>query len=312
MTIELDKITFIRAEAFGAKGDGKTDDRPAIQEAIDYALQNKIREVKLGDGLFKIGDTLHLGYGAGTSTVSLTGTGIKYRAEAGFGGTAIFADFNDRPAIAIQGGYYSEVKGITVKGLNQTPYRFNTYNSTDKTPTKQAELMTDPNNWIDPSLPKSADSQHAPYAAIAIDPYSGSRPADSYPDVMYPAWTGIHTQYNNQTFSSGVAIENVWIQGFMVGIVSQPCDADGNGDFLKIHRCKFEALKYGISIGNVNSRNVSIRDCEYDFLYTFLTNRIHGRQIGQFGGPIDNISGTRSLSNVNYFWLFPTFGDLTP
>ena len=36
---------------------------------------------------------------------------------------------------------------------------------------------------------------------------------------------------------------------------------------------------------------MSIRDCEYVYLYTFLTNSTHGVQGGRLDGPIDNVSG---------------------
>jgi hypothetical protein len=297
----LDEITFIRAEWFGAKGDNQTDDRPAIQQAIDYALQHHIREVKLGDGIFRIGDTLHLGYGKTFSSISLTGTGTKTRGEPGFAGTAIFADFNDRPAIAIQGARYSEVKRITLIGRN-----FKHIRDTFQIPqNKWSQIIINPSTWIDPSFPQSADSLYAPYAAIAIDPYSGQQPVRSdqrqvypYPDVTYPSWTGIQEQYKKE-FSSGVVIENVQIHGFVVGIVNQPCNADGNGDFTKIHKCLFERLKYAISVGNGQSRNVSIRDCEYASVYTFLTNTVHGKQSGRLDGPVENISGGVSYQFAN-------------
>jgi hypothetical protein len=254
---------FVRAEWFGAKGNDYTnkklsdipDSTSAIQRAIDYALQNHIQEVKLGDGIFRITDTLQLGYGLTFNSISLTGTGSRYGAVAAFGGTAIFADFNDRPALAIQGARYSSVKALTLQGRNfddiQQKFSFET------DPVKQAEMIMNPSTYVDPSFPKSADSHCAPYAAIAIDPYSGSRPSEEagvYPNVTFPDWIKKQfpnwfkdenkdkVQYN-KSFSSGVLIENVHINGFVVGIVNQPCNADGNGDFTKIHNCVFGYLK---------------------------------------------------------------------
>jgi len=292
--------SWIRAEWFGADPTGKNATPQAIhaiQLAIDYALQHVIAEVRLGNGTFQIIDTIQLGYGDTFRTVSLVGAGPQF--GDGFSGTVIVATFKDRPAIAIQGARYSAVKDLTLRGVNLD--HVNQVFSGDFS-TKALQLI-DPASWVDAAFLQgapNADSQHAPYAGIAIDPYSGSKPSDGYPDVSYPSWVTNRQPYGKD-FSTGVLIENVHIAGFVVGVVNQPCNADENGDFTKIHKCSFVALKYGISIGNSQSRNVSIRDCEYGLVHTFLTNTTHGRRSGQLGGPIDNISGGASFQFADLF-----------
>jgi hypothetical protein len=288
--------TSVRAEWFGADHTGQHPAQQEIQLAIDYALQHHVEEVTLGDGTYRIDDALQLGYGNTFNAVSLIGAGPCF-AGAGapsFPGTLVVATFKDRPAIAIQGARYSAVKNLTLRGETLPHVKQEVFTGDTTT---WADKLIDPTSWVGADLLKDAphaDSQHAPYAGIAIDPYSGAKPPDAYPQVSYPSWitkdNRLYPQYG-KNFSSGVLIENVHILGFVVGIVNQPCDADGNGDFTKIHNCLFEALKYGVSIGNGQSRNVSIRDCEYDLTHTFLTNTTHGRRIGKFDGPIDNISG---------------------
>lgn len=45
---------YITPQMFGAKGDGTTDDTAAIQSAIDYALNNNIRDVYFPAGTYKV------------------------------------------------------------------------------------------------------------------------------------------------------------------------------------------------------------------------------------------------------------------
>lgn len=289
----------VRAAWFGAKNDGIHPAHREIQRAIDYALQYGIRDVHLECGLYRIEDTLHLGYGQTFSEVSLIGAGRMYRAEPAFGGTALLVPFHDRPAIAVQGARISSVRSLSLRGPNFDHVQ-QTFEVPGDLPTRATDFA-DPLLWVDPTFPTAADSRYAPCCAIAIDPYAGVRPAISYPDVSYPPWTwtgGSPPAQYGKVFSSAVEIFDVYIGGFVAGVVLQPCDADGNGDFTKIHRCMFELGRYGISVCNTQSRNVSIRDCEYAWLHTFLTNSAHGRRSGRLDGPIDNVSGGVSYQLV--------------
>src|SRR5438270_542066 len=64
---------YVDVRDFGAIGDGVVDDTQAIQRAIDYAAYGITAKdsdrgfVYLPSGLFKISDTIHLGWGTSTS-----------------------------------------------------------------------------------------------------------------------------------------------------------------------------------------------------------------------------------------------------
>jgi hypothetical protein len=100
------------------------------------------------------------------------------------------------------------------------------------------------------------------------------------------------------------------ISGFVAGVVNQPGNADGNGDFTTLRRCQIEYCKYGVSVGNGQSRNVGITDSQIAAAYTALTNKIHGRQIGRFCGTISNLS-TGNLTKVFDFNSMAYVGPLT-
>ena len=301
---------------FGATGDGLTDDTAAIQAAIDYAMytaQSNGGRVWMPAGIYKTTDCLHLGYGVGLRSVVLEGEGYNYRGGRNFCGTTIKPTFSDRPTINIQGARGTVVRGLSIIG--QLITRIDTYKMATMSPTIDD---TNEASWIDPGLSTNQDSRYAPYAAITIDAYSGPRPATSYPDVTYPAFLGGDIQTSarrapgapkvaqyGKSYSSDVLIEDVFIYGFTVGIANQPCDADMNGDFTTIRRCNIEKCKWGISVGNAQSRNVHIQCLKGSSLYAVLTNRRHGRQRGKFGGAIIDMSIGEAINIVDFGSAFP-------
>ena len=111
-------------------------------------------------------------------------------------------------------------------------------------------------------------------------------------------------QYDKFT-SSDVLIEDVFIYGFTVGIANQPCDADSNADFTTIRRCSMHKCKWGISVGNTQSRNVHIQCLKASRLYAVLTNRRHGRQRGKFGGAIIDMSIGEAINIVDFDGVYP-------
>jgi hypothetical protein len=276
----------ISVKDFGAVGDGVADDTAAIQAAIDYAMYRNqslptftpvVSSVFMPTGKYRITNTIHLGYGVLFASVHLRGDGRRYRGEDWrFGGTAIIADFNDRPAIAIQGGRDNSVQALTIRGKNFDWVFNNKLATFGETPLVDDLIEA---NWVDPSFPASASSRYAPYCAIAIDPYSGPRPAVSYPDVNYPSWSGFTTQYNRAP-SSDITLRDIEIAGFVVGVAIQPCDFDTTGDFVKIDTAGFEACQYAVSIGNSQSRDVLMDNCKCQFNYCGVTTSKHGRRNG--------------------------------
>ncbi|MEO8724171.1 MAG: hypothetical protein ABI395_11760 [Sphingobium sp.] len=128
-----------------------------------------------------------------------------------------------------------------------------------------------------------------------MGPYSSGLPNQyvSYPDMSYPSYSGVTTQYGKGQ-SSKLTVKDCKFEGFIAAIALQPCDYDGNGDFLTTSDCSFIYCKYGISIGNTQSRNVRIENATGNQIHTFMEGITHGRALGRFQGPVINVS----LSNV--------------
>lgn len=262
-------------------------DGAAIQAAIDVAIYNGDsnqyaglkRTAYVPGAVYSISDTIHLGYGTTFNSVVAEGDGYSFFSGSGFNGTGITCAFDDRPAFNFQGSRGSVLRGIGIKGLN---YDYLVATLTDANDTLAA-------TWVDPAFPASADSRYAPYAGITVDAYSGVAPATAYPAVTYPAFLGAVAQYG-KSYSSDILIEDVFITGFVAGVVNHPSDANSNGDFTQLRRVQVTHCKYGVSVGNTQSRNLGMDEVKMSVVHTAITNKVHGNQQGHLGGMIKNLS----------------------
>jgi hypothetical protein len=264
-------------------------DWAATQQAVNKVIYGDLKkEVFVPAGRYMMGgDTLHLGYGTSFRSVAIVGEGQAYRGQANFCGTTLFFSASDRMAINVQGMRMPRIRKMTIEGPLSNWIETNRLaDSFPRDPLLDDTLSA---NWNDPSLAATQDSRYAPLAGICVDGYAGPRPGVHYPDVAYPDFLGAVGQYN-KSFTKNLILEDVMIRGFTVGVAVQPCDADGNGDYTVINNATFEFCKWGISVGNAQSRNIGIYDVQLFSCFKALTNNKHGRQVGKFGGTIANLS----------------------
>ena len=277
----------------GVVANDGTDQVDNLQRAVDLAVYGNRTRLILPPGIIHKSRTLHVGYGVnGFSSLYLSGQGRSFEGEGNnFAGTVIICDHAVGVGINIQGGREVVVEDFTIRGRNYFYIR-------DASPMQFTVPSWDDvsgSNWVDPALLAEnahADSVTAPYAGISIDGYSGLRPFPSYPDVTYPPdifGKGV-TQYQ-RAYSSNIHLNRVEVLGFVVGVVNQPCNDDGNGDFLSMNKCSIRYCRYGLSIGNSQSRNVGMVDCDISCVHTQIVTTAHGKQRGHLGGTISNLSG---------------------
>lgn len=304
---DLDKYQPINVAMFGAKGDAAynqttmavtgTDDTTAIQNAIDWCLRSGVAELSL-TGKHKTSNTLHLGWGDAFYTIRLNGAASAGSYAGTTAGSAIFPTATDRPAINIQGGRGSGVVGVTIYGQNYRHFWDNVYVSATAN-----NFSSIPSDWLAAGLRVSGTTpggiqRYSPYAAITIDAYADVQPSGGYPAVVYPAWTGLSTQYG-KLLSSETTIQGCRIHGFGAAVVQSP-NGPLQGDFLRVRECEIGECVYGMSVGNHQSRNVEFRNITYVGLHTVLSNAVFGSQVGVFGGPIENISGGQSYQFCDF------------
>jgi hypothetical protein len=282
----------IRVTMFGADAAGTRPASAGIQAAVDFCLRAGLQQCWVPEGTYLIDETIHLGYGETFQSLSLVG-----ECERGaYGGHMQGVRFRhlraDGPVINVQGARNSTVRGIGFAGCGPGDGHSYLYHRISGVLFNPAtfNVSPDPADWLDRAhIPNGLD-RYRPYAAITIDAYSGARPAQSYPDVAHPVWTGINAQWNKAP-SSAVKIKDCSFRGFAAVLATAPSGSDGNGDFVSVADCSWEYCIYGITINHTQSRNVAIRDCRYGYCHTAISNRAFGRQTGKIGGPIDNLSG---------------------
>jgi hypothetical protein len=296
------------SDMFGTVGDGVrafatytatgTDVTANIQRLIDYCKLKGIRQARLSPGKHVVTE-ICLGYGETFASVDLVADGPAYASwgDPPLSGACLLATLSDRPCLSIQGQRQCTVRGITFAGV-LTKW-IHDHGLAANSPAVAVTLDdTDPACWNDPNLHVHQDARYAPYAAVAIDPRSGPRPAISYPDIDYARYTRIATQYGKKS-SSQITFEDCNFEGFTVGVAIQPCDADSNGDFVRFVRCFWSYAKYLVSAGNTQGRNVELLDCEGLYFHTMLEGLTHGRRGGRFRGPIINWSSSGGIQIVN-------------
>lgn len=308
-------VPLVFAEWWGAKGDlagtstaqlaAATDDTLPIQQAVDCTIYGGTSvPVQLLGKLYKTTDTIHGGYGVSHTTngqthvfnsVVIQGMGYMAVAEPIFSGTAIVPTFSDRPAINFQGSRGSRAWRFTLYGKLAAYIAANNMGGMGGGVSLVDDTVAA--NWNDPSLAATQDSRYAPYAGIAIDAYSGVQPATHYPNVTFPAFLGSPAQYGKD-FSSDVLIEDVEIIGFTVPVACQPCDADGNGDFVRLRNVTIAKCKWATSVGNSQSRGFIMDGVVVSEFYAVMTNNTHGRQIGKYSG---NVNTMQCYGGINLF-----------
>jgi hypothetical protein len=281
-----------------------TDMTAVIQAAIDNALQSRKAIVWFHDGWYKTTGPIHAGYGEAYRTIKLIGTHPMYGSPVtpgAWSGVVVDArSFTNAPAIVIQGGRMSGVRNLSILGAIRTNGSAPTaaYETAIHTNTVSYDNISTASNWAFGLVSANGMTRYAPYAGIAIDPYSGTAPATAYPTVTYPSWTGIGATQYGKNPSTRTTIENVEIFGFYVGVANQPSDYDGNGDYTTIKNSMIDGCAYGVSVGNANSRNFSIQDTQFgaiNGMHTVLTGDLNGKQTGYFGGPMINLSVRRAF-----------------
>lgn len=296
---------------FGAVPNDSIADTVAFQQAIDEALATR-KPLIVPKGVFILNDTLWIGPRPGVATHSYASFVMKGESGAYISwtpnptnqldGTILRMKSSDgaRPAINIQGTRDVTISDLIVLGENEAPGLPAAYGYPNS-------IAADPNAWISnhsvTGKPLSS-SQFAPYAGIAIDGYSGSAPMTDA--GAYPIDVDAGKTYGKE-HSSNLKLENMLVEGFVVGVAVKPSNDSNNAENITFDRVHLHHNTYGLSVGNSQARNVVFQNGAITGSHTMVTTRLFG--VGNGQAPI--------LRNVNMgnsyraFNLTPDVGHIT-
>jgi hypothetical protein len=259
-----------------------TDNSAAIQAALNFAMENHLVDVKFPNGQFLFGTSLNAGWGDTYRTLNIQG-GYRGAFANNPGTRLLFAQIN-QPAINFEGALKSGIRGVSIIGRN---FNYLTFG--------QGQPSFSPNkaDWLPPEFSPSSGpggfATNAPFAGVTEDAYCGPAPRIGYPDLAFPSWTGLTTQYGRAVGSSDVKLEDIEIDGFGVAYVNGLTCAL-NGDFTKIVNFTGAKNAYDIAVVQTQSRNVELRNLNFEHFHAALTNSDFGLGGGTFNGPMANMS----------------------
>jgi hypothetical protein len=226
----------VDARWFGAiPGDGR-DDADALQRALDFctANGNRYTTVHLSPGVYVLSHPILLynwtGRSYGFHSTSLEGEASFW--ESSGNGTILQCTFKDRFAIGVQLGKGNRISRLRILGGFKPPFR-----------DKFSFYQTGFDEFRDPSC---RDTNFSPFSAIVIDPFSNSTeqvPADG----GYPGYSSWYRGSGGMNGSTGITIEDVAIDGFVVGVCSSPNSFTRNAELTYINKIQFSNTKLCIS-----------------------------------------------------------------
>lgn len=308
----LSKDQTITSDMFGTLGDGAMAYLSTTATGTDVSVNlNNMRRWGLStwgvargvltQGGHRVEDTVHLSLGEGF-TAAYTLEGETRNAWGLWDGAAIPASRiitsrNDRPIFSVQGARGGAVRWIAFYGplvAHIAPQYLG--RAVAPIPTIDDRQQS---AWLPGSGPHS-NGRYNPGCAIAIDPYSGVRPAQSYPNAPYRADAGESTVQYGRTHTSVFEIRGCVFGGFSVAVAIKPSDSDANADYITMPDCTADYCIIVCSGGGSQLRNNDTSNLKYAFVHTVLSGSTHGRQIGAMAGTHRNWCGGHQIQLVEY------------
>lgn len=297
----------VNTDWFGVVGDNEADDISALQRAADWAIYfDRTGRIDLGagtsrKGTIKISKPWHLGYGVtykgtGQATAHVRGPGSGPDSFSVF----LLPTFSRGAAIVLQGLWQPTIEGFKIKGANYSHIALTVFAGNPSGGAYNPALdVRDPSAWMAPGLDANAASRYGPYAGIAIDPYCGPASTDpanpSYPDVDYPAFLGASVPQFNKYHTTFVTLRDMFIAGFVVGVLCTPNATNAMDDHLSIQRCQLRSNVYTFSTCHTDGRAMHMNACYMQEAYAHIVNNLHGTQVGQVSGTFANCVFDRAI-----------------
>ena len=274
---------------FGAVGSGSHNDHPAIQKSIDTLVPicQRLSKIYFPGGNYLIDNPILLHYFTSGSyhgfTIQLIGDSVFWAASAA--GSRIICSFKDTFAIGIQGGKGVSIKGLYISGAFTPP-----------TLTAEEFYMIDFDEYRD-NTDSCQDSVNSPYSGIVIDPFSNSA-LNIPPDGGYPGLTAYYQGAGGNGGSTGITIDNCFINNFVVGICSSPNSFTRNAENTLISNTQFQFCKLCISSSQDQEKTCKVyRSACWANSHTFFASGKYGAGTpGQW-----ELDGVQLAGRINTF-----------
>lgn len=228
LLISFSSSAQINVRSLGAVGNGVVDDYAAIQKAIDSAVKTH-GKVYLPKGRYKISKPLLVYYWDGKKyagcSIELYGDSRMWDMN---NNTVILPDFKDCFAIGLQTNKGTIIRGIEIRGKYKHAYDL------------KKHYLTELNDYN--ADPTCRDSRYSPYAGIVIDPFSHFIPSDG----GYPGLSQFYRGANaGRAGSTGVRIEDVTVDKFVIGFIVSPNGYTLNGEIITWQNIRLGDCKIG-------------------------------------------------------------------
>ena len=279
-----------------------TDSTAAIQAALNHAMQNGLADIQIANGSYITSSAIQLGWGETFRHIELIGE-KRGAFSPGGQGVVVYCTATNQPCVNAQAGRRIGLSGMLFIGPNFT---YNEYGQE-----LNYALSADKLDWLAPALNATGSTPgglqtNSPMAGFCVDCYAGASPSAPYPNLTFPAFTGLSAQYS-KSVTSDVLLDDVSFNGFAVGVVSG-ANTQAQGDFIKLTKADLSNNIFGLSVNNSQSRNVQASQITGAGLFTMFDNVSFGLGQGVFGGEISGISAGEiyQLFNFNNSYLQPT------
>jgi hypothetical protein len=285
-----------------------------LQSAIDFMIYDNLntatrgttkRVLRIPAGLFVCNRPLLVGYarvgtppaglnGNGYIAITIEGEGPNYDADnPGMTGTTIqFTDLTDL-GFAVSLHQQVILRQMTVRG----PYLGWMANNLPVMDVDYWDLTAYDNGTI-------ADANFILGAAlnvgVAVDPYSSAGSAAAYPARVLPSYFGggTTTAQFSSAGGSGIALEDVNIEGFVVGY-GRP-HGDSNCEYISMTRGKIKYCVTSFACGHSQNRNVSLREVDFEGFHTAIGNIAGTQNNAEMMGTYENLHFNRGYQIFNH------------
>ena len=266
---------------FGAKGNGRDDDYPAIQRALDSAAKFSGR-VYLPPGKYRISKPLMIHRWTGKAYAAVT---VKFYGDDNMwsSGTMIAVikpDFKDGFALGVQLGKGVIVEGISFQGQYTPPAI-----SQDSMYGMKLEAYGDFSVRRD---------RYSPYAAVVVDPFSGNVP----PGGGYPSMKEWYRGPQTRSGSTGCRFQDLTFWGFDVGAVTSPNGHTQNAELITFENIRVTNCRIGFGTSQAQEKmNRIINVGAWGVTHTLFASPMFG-----FGQPghwvIDGVNVAGQVANL--------------